>query len=691
MSKQKSTKRALLSSGLVFVLCVSMLIGSTFAWFTDTAKTGVNTIQAGNLDVTLEMYEDGKWVDAEGKTLDFVKANTNTSSGSNDAAQILWEPGCSYELPHLRIRNNGNLALKYAVKITGIDGDAKLNEVIDWTISFPGHLLAQEEYKLNEGAGASLSNKTGNDGFCVLTPDASTEFVIKGHMQEAAGNAYQGLSIDGIAITVVATQAAHEYDSYDRIYDYDAPLPSIWDGTVGTVPERSNDGKRHITTAAEFAALMAVTKNENSLYSTETFVLDRDIDFANRTIVGIGGHNADVQFTFDGNQHTLSNFVINGNDEAHKELNENQEIEYRYAGLFQQFNGTVMNLTVKNATVIGNQMVGVIASNVDNKGKIIDCNVYDSTVIGAKKVGAVTGYVAGTNCTVTGCYAENVNVYASDVRTIQSAELVGYVGDGATVNNKAPKNVNVYRGVTLVSTAKELEAAVKAGGTVVLMNDIDMKNAWTTPHIANRNLTFEGNGYTIQNLNKALFNFYGGTYKISNLTVKDSDVIGDNTQLGAGVIAEQAQWANLYMDNCHVKNSTVTAGDISSAALVGYWVGGGEIKNCSVENCEVTCADSAAGVVGHRQGQSGYEAVAAVKNCTVTETKLTSNKEGAGKWRVGTVVGTVVSGTMEVSECTSVGNTLTQADTNPGHEQYGRIPAPYNGVLVLDGVTYEQQ
>ena len=57
------------------VLCLAMLIGATFAWFTDTASTGVNKIQAGNLDVALEMQNaDGKWVSAEGKTLDFVKA-----------------------------------------------------------------------------------------------------------------------------------------------------------------------------------------------------------------------------------------------------------------------------------------------------------------------------------------------------------------------------------------------------------------------------------------------------------------------------------------------------------------------------------------------------------------------------------------------------------------------------------------
>ena len=41
-------------------------------------------------------------------------------------------------------------------------------------------------------------------------------------MQETAGNEYQGLSINGIAITVFATQDTVESDSYGHDYDKDA-------------------------------------------------------------------------------------------------------------------------------------------------------------------------------------------------------------------------------------------------------------------------------------------------------------------------------------------------------------------------------------------------------------------------------------------------------------------------------------
>ena len=123
MTNRKSTKRALLGSVMAMVLCLAMLVGATFAWFTDTASTGVNKIQAGKLDVALEMKEGDSWVSAEGKTLNWVKA----AAGE----QVLWEPGCTYTLPELRVVNNGNLALKYKLVISGIQGDAELNNVID--------------------------------------------------------------------------------------------------------------------------------------------------------------------------------------------------------------------------------------------------------------------------------------------------------------------------------------------------------------------------------------------------------------------------------------------------------------------------------------------------------------------------------------------------------------------------------
>ena len=205
MTNRKSTKRALLGSVMAMVLCLAMLVGATFAWFTDTASTGVNKIQAGKLDVALEMKEGDNWVSAEGKTLDFVKA----AGAENEA--ILWEPGCTYTLPELRVVNNGNLALKYMIKITGIKGDAKLNEAIEWTIG-------------DVAMGAEQHLKVGE----------SNEFTIKGHMKESAGNEYMDLTISGISITVYATQDTVESDSFNNQYDKNAAYKGTQEFTEGT-------------------------------------------------------------------------------------------------------------------------------------------------------------------------------------------------------------------------------------------------------------------------------------------------------------------------------------------------------------------------------------------------------------------------------------------------------------------------
>ena len=226
-NNQKATKRALLTSVMALVMCVVMLVGTTFAWFTDTASTAVNKIQAGNLDIELQYATawdnttgaPTDWDKAEGKTLTF-KTKDNRA-----ADKILWEPGCTYELPELRIVNKGNLALKYKISISGAKdanpengkNDLKLLDVIDWTYNVSGDGGATVA---ELGTERHLAAKTGEaDVFDTLT--------IKGQMQKSAGNDYQGMAIEGIAITVVATQDTVESDSFSKDYDKDATYPVV--------------------------------------------------------------------------------------------------------------------------------------------------------------------------------------------------------------------------------------------------------------------------------------------------------------------------------------------------------------------------------------------------------------------------------------------------------------------------------
>lgn len=207
MKTAKTSKRALLTSVLSIALCLSMLIGTTFAWFTDTASTAVNKIQAGTLDVDIVDADNNT---LNGKTLYFRDKDQNTN--------ILWEPGATFNLDTFRIVNKGNLALKYKVVISGIDGSAELLNVINFTVkkgeAAPVELAGWEGVLLPEGAAPA----GGAD------VEKTAVIAISGKMDEQAGNQYQGLSIDGLGITVYATQYTYESDSKDNTYDAGADM-----------------------------------------------------------------------------------------------------------------------------------------------------------------------------------------------------------------------------------------------------------------------------------------------------------------------------------------------------------------------------------------------------------------------------------------------------------------------------------
>ena len=209
MTSNKSTKRALVSSALAILMCMAMLIGTTFAWFTDTASTAVNKIQSGTLKVDIVGDNDES---LDGQTLYFRDVNKSTD--------ILWEPGATFNLDSFKIVNKGNLALKYKVIINGVDGDAKLLKAIDFTVK-----KGENEAVALEGWEGVLLPKgaTPNDT-AKEEVEKTADIVISGHMKEDVGNEYQGLSIDGLGITVLATQYTYESDSKDNQYDKDADM-----------------------------------------------------------------------------------------------------------------------------------------------------------------------------------------------------------------------------------------------------------------------------------------------------------------------------------------------------------------------------------------------------------------------------------------------------------------------------------
>ncbi len=218
MNNKRATKRALLTSVMALVMCVVMLVGTTFAWFTDTASTGVNKIQAGNLKVDII----GETGNDHVEKLDFTKkVNVTTDGGTTEvtpAAEIFWEPGCRYLTQGFRIANKGNLALKWKAVVNkgttaANEGNFDLLDVIDF------YLVKGDK----NSEGTLLDEFTGT----LQKTETSDVYYIKGVMKTTAGNDYQGLTLDGISITVYATQLTAEFDSFDNQYDKDAKYTEV--------------------------------------------------------------------------------------------------------------------------------------------------------------------------------------------------------------------------------------------------------------------------------------------------------------------------------------------------------------------------------------------------------------------------------------------------------------------------------
>lgn len=208
MTKNQSTKRAFCSSVAAVVICVAMLIGTTFAWFTSTASTGVNKIESGTLKVDI--------VDAAGES---IQNKTMSFVNKNESANILWEPGATFHTPVFKIKSLGNLALKYKLILNGVTGTNKLLEVLKFSVVKP----TGEAIDLNSFEG-HLTKET----------PLSEEFYIQGTMDPAAGNEYQGLELNGLGITVVATQDTVETDSNNNRYDEAAAYKGTQSFTGGT-------------------------------------------------------------------------------------------------------------------------------------------------------------------------------------------------------------------------------------------------------------------------------------------------------------------------------------------------------------------------------------------------------------------------------------------------------------------------
>ena len=220
MTNKRSTRRALLTSVLVLVLCISMFVGTTFAWFTDSVTSAGNKIVAGNLKIDLEMLvenDDGTttWTSLkESKDPIFTYEN--------------WEPGYT-EVKILKVENEGSLALKWKAMFVSLEKLTALADVIDvyvcpseTELAYPNSL---DGYTL-AGTVTDFVNTIQQTTYGDLEANECAYLGIALKMQETAGNEYQSLGLGAFDLRIVATQQTSEDDSFGNTYDADAAYTS---------------------------------------------------------------------------------------------------------------------------------------------------------------------------------------------------------------------------------------------------------------------------------------------------------------------------------------------------------------------------------------------------------------------------------------------------------------------------------
>ena len=472
MNNKRATKRALLTSVMALVMCVVMLVGTTFAWFTDTASTGVNKIQAGNLDIEVEYTLDGEtWNDLDRATDIFQKG--------------LWEPGHT-EVVALKFKNNGNLALKYSINMNIVDETAginKFNQEYKLSDYLKVKTLSQEASLIgdicigmafsarNDGLGytatANFKDAAVLDHDLLLTPgEVGNYLIMKVYMPETVGNEANAISTEKAAsirfgLNVVATQVTYEKDSFGNTYDKDATYP-VADAAAlaASVADLANEGNKNV--------VVSVAQDMNNIAGIKTAK-------GNTLTMDLNGKTLGVS-TGTGSPNTTTNGM-------------------------QLLQGSTV--TLKNGTYKANQggdpnrNIAVLIQNYSNL-TIEDCALDMKDANDGAGNSAGTTYALSTNCGKvvikgnTNITARTDNEYALDV---MHWENTGYEAEGTSVtfDETMTGTVNGKIAVYCYRDGAVVTPVVDGGATLTIMGGTFVNSGLTLEQFK----AFVPTGYTV--------------------------------------------------------------------------------------------------------------------------------------------------------------------------------------------------
>ena len=579
MTKQKSTKRALLLSALSLLMCVSMLIGSTFAWFTDSVISGNNKIAAGNLDIELEYYNGTEWKTVNGAT--------------NLFDETLWEPGHT-DVVYLRLRNIGSLALKYELAIN----------IVSET---PGINMAGEEFLLSDyirmGVVENINGQTnpyskdaaGRAKAIAAATNAtviSEGYAADGEMAKGANDLYMAVvvymptSVDNdanyrgdtapsidLGINLVATQLMNEEDSFGNDYDKNAKyLISAGEEMIfnGTTFDQTviNNGTVDIIGGTINVPQVGLQNNGNATldgvemnagspadYSNITRGEDAKTVYNNVTVNSAGGGVAAA----DG-----AEVVFNSGSVAVNTTSTSGRYLFYAVG-----EGTVI-------TINGGDFADFTKTSQNQKRAYIYAEAGTTVYVNGGTFGKAStrsGYTAGilgsgTVIITGGTFGFDPSAW---VKTGYKAEKVG------TNWVVIPENVN-----EIVDSADKLQDALDAAtGNYVIYVNGDITGNVTATQKADVQVTIEGNGKTF---NGALtVDGQSKRYDTAGLTIKNFKFTSDSATPAAYINLGDGNSSTRYTNNVTVSGCTFDyTGSGDKVAIKSYTGGDWNLK---VENC----------------------------------------------------------------------------------------------------------
>ena len=629
----KSKKQALAKSLLALLLCVAMLVGATFAWFTDSVVSGINTIAAGNLDV--ELYHSNAVADDER-----VTANTKLFLDLN-GNPILWEPGVvSYE--NLRVANEGDLALVYQLALNTanenyiLDTGACLSQVLKVGV-VEGGITATDR----DGVVASVDSWTTLSAFLCegdLEAESSDTWGIVIYWQPGdndnnwnANNGKQlssgdALTID-LGVKLTATQMVSESDSFGNDYDISAKddvFPSFEGGAASTPVEVVNG-----LTAAE----VTIAIGDITAYVPAGVKLAAGVNSLSLTVSEMAGSEANIQL---------------GADEAIRSLDVHVE------GVAAD-NATPITITLPEAAPValnmGNYKLYHVESTGTNEMTLVAADA-DFTAHNQYKYDPATGdivlYMASFSEVAMVANTENkwqgnrdYDWYDADATVLEIANadqlaafgaLVGGM-DGRPQDDFAGKTVNLVNDIYIGDLTDE-------DGRNVVFYPIGYYNSTgsytkqsggsVTSSVSSFEGTFDGQGHTVSD-------FYQNTW----------EMFGDYNDGYSGTpnYYKDAMGLFGYVRNGTVKNLTVknfsSDGEFTPTGVIAAYADNSTFENIAITNCNPRVYNTGnggiIGIAGSRREAADQKIT--LKNITVDNTNKISALWGSWDVACGGLVG----------------------------------------------------